>query len=231
MRIRFFLISLVIAGAANASDAAPNSPMAWPYRLLETAQNAFDEKAAAQAPGATLAFRLPKIDAARSGEERVEIVQAGQRSALPMVSATAFEFVPDLRAAGAGAMVVVEDRYFPKGEFTHPNVQVRSPGLPDGVRRMGDLRLACKAQVAMAKEEGFKLRAVLAGASLLGLDLCEKQLKVTDVDAPDGPYDTVTLEDGERRLTMRAKDANLAKLGDTAWSDNARITYASHGSD
>lgn len=231
MRTRYFLLSLIIAGSAQASDSTGASPMAWRYRLLETAQDVFDEKAAVQAPGATMSFRLPKIDTPQAGGERVELVVAGWHNALPMDSDTAFSFTRDLRAADNEAMVVVVDRTFPKGEFKHPNVQVRSPGLPDGVRRMGDLRLACKAQMAMAKEEGIKVRAVLVTSSLLGLDLCEKQLNVTDVDAPDRSYDTVIVEDGGRRVAMRARDANLAKLGDRDWSDNARIRYILNGTD
>lgn len=103
---------------------------------------------------------------------------------------------------------VVVNRNFPKGEFNHPLVQVRSPGLPDGVQRMGDLRLACVAQMAMAKGEGFKVRAALGAASLFGFNLC----------------DSVTIEDDGRRLLQSAQDKHQAKLGDKGWSDNARIS-------
>jgi hypothetical protein len=90
---------------------------------------------------------------------------------------------------------------------------------------MGDLRLACAAQMAMAKAEGFKFRAALATASVFGLDVCDK-LEVTKLDAPAEPYDTVTIEDGDRRLVMPAAGRNLPRLGDKNWSDNARISYS-----
>jgi hypothetical protein len=107
-------------------------------------------------------------------------------------------------------------------------VLVRSPGLPDGVQRMGDLRLACAAQMEMAKAEGLKFRAVLATASLFGFNVCDK-LEAAKVEAPKGAYDTVTIEDGERRLVMAAKDKHTPELGDKGWSDNARISYTLNG--
>jgi hypothetical protein len=238
MRVRFLPILLVVAGSVHAADtfnvghrvipddgqpAAP-SPMAWPYRLLQTAQDLFEKKVDAQAPGAAMTFRLPKVDPARTDNNQVEIVQAGRHIPLPMVSATTFAFMRDTEAADANAMVVV-NRNFPGGERYHPTVQVRSPGLPDGVNRMGDLRLACAAQMAMAKAEGFKFRAALATASVFGLDVCDK-LEVTKLDAPAEPYDTVTIEDGDRRLVMPAAGRNLPRLGDKNWSDNARISYS-----
>ena len=108
-------------------------------------------------------------------------------------------------------------------------MQVRSPGLPDGVKRMRDLRLACAAQMAMAKTEGLKFRAALAAASLFGFGVCDK-LEATKVGEPAGRYDTVTIEDGDRRLVLAAKDKHPPELGDKGWSDNARISYALNGS-
>jgi hypothetical protein len=94
---------------------------------------------------------------------------------------------------------------------------------------MGDLRLACAVQLEMAKTEGFKFRAVLAGASLFGLNVCDK-LEAAKTDEPSGKYDTVTIEDGERRLVQSAKDKQAPTLGDKGWSDNARISYSLNGS-
>jgi len=239
MRIRSFLVLLAVAGSVQAADInvghrdvpddgqAVAKPMAWRLSLLETAQDLFDKRAAEQAPGATLAFRLPKVDAAQAGNQ-VEIVGADHHVPLPMVSSNAFALKRGTLAEDDDSMVIV-NRNFPKGEFNHPLVSVRSPGLPDGVKRMGDLRLACAAQMAMAKTEGFTFRAALAAASLFGFNLCEK-LEATKFDEPAGPYDTVTIEDGERRLVLAAKDKHPPELGDKGWSDNARISYALNGS-
>lgn len=236
MRPRLPLILLALASSANAADTisvghrvvpdkepAAAKPMAWRYGMLQTARELFDERAPGQAPGATLSFRLPKVD---DGDNHVELVEDGRRSALPMTSATAFTFAPDT-AAAADALVVV-NRDFPPGVVNHPNVQVRSPGLPDNVQRMGDLRLACAAQIAMVKTEGLKIRAVFGMASLFGLDVC-KELDVTKADPPAGKYDTVTIEEGERRLVLQGAQAKPPQLGDTGWSDEARISYTLAG--
>lgn len=235
MRIHFLIILLAVAGSVQAADTisvghrvlpddgrSAANPMTWRYRLLQTGQDLFEERAVTQAPGATLTFRLPKVDAAQA-DNRVEIVRADKRIPLPMASNTTFALVRDTEAAENDAMVVV-NRNFPRGEMNHPNVQVRSPGLPDGVKRMGDLRLACTAQMAMAKTEGLKFRTVFAALSLFGLDVCDN-LKVTEVEAPAGPYDTVTIEDGGRRLVHPAAQPNPPRLGDKDWTDNARISY------
>jgi hypothetical protein len=235
MRIPSFLVLLALAGSVHANDSInvghktdsdEAKPMAWRFSLLEKARSVFEKRAAEQAPGATMSFRLPKVDPAQGGNQ-VEIVGADHRVPLPMASNTTFSLTRGTLAEDDDAMVVV-NRNFPKGEFNHPLVQVRSPGLPDGVQRMGDLRLACAAQMAMAKGEGLKVRAALGAASLFGFNICD-ELEATKAEAPKGAYDSVTIEDGGRRLVQSAKDRHPAKLGDKAWSDNARISYTLDG--
>lgn len=235
MRIRSFLILLAAAGSVHANDSinighrtdsSEAKPMAWSIQLLEKAQDEFDKRMQDRAPGATMSFRLPKVDPEQGGNQ-VEIVGGDHHVPLPMTSNTTFSLKRGTLAEDSDAMVVVS-RNFPKGEYNHPLVQVRSPGLPDGVQRMGDLRLACAAQMEMAKAEGLKFRAVLAAASLFGFALCDK-LEVTKVEQPKSAYDTVTVEDGSRRLVLSAKDKQQPELGDKTWSDDARISYTLNG--
>jgi hypothetical protein len=238
MHIRLLLIALTIASSAQAANTTnPNpqtvhvtgtrlgEPMAWRYSLLRTAEDVFKKHEARLAPGATLAFRLPNVNEAQDGNV-VEIVTATRRIPLPMVSATEFALPHSLETVDDDAMVVV-NRDFPEGSFRQPNVQVRSPGLVEGVKRMGDLRLACAVQVAMAKAQNFKFRAILAAASLFG-EICE-EMEVTNIGAPIGLYDTVTIEDGDRRMTQPRSQERVPKLGDKSWSDNTRISYRLNG--
>jgi len=234
MRLRSFFILLAVAGSVHANDGInvghktdsdEASPMAWRLRLLEKARDVFEKRAPEKAPGAALTFRLPKVDAAQAGNQ-VELVGADHRVPLPMASNTTFALKRGTLAEDSDSMVVV-NRNFPKGEFNHPLVQVRSPGLPDGVQRMGDLRLACAAQMEMAKSEGLKFRAALATASLFGFNVCDK-LEATKIEAPKG-YDTVTIEDGSRRLVLASTDKQQPALGDRGWSDEARISYTLNG--
>lgn len=225
------------AGAAYAEDTvefghrvtpadaqANGNPMAWDYKVLRAAQDVFDERTAARAPGAVLAFRLPRPALGQDGN-RVEIVRADRRIPLTMTSNDAFVLTRDAAAAQAGAMVTVVNRNFNQGSYNEPVAQVRSPGLAENVRRLGDLRLACAAQMAMLKAEGFKIKAMLSVTNLFGLDLCD-DTKVMDFDKPAGSFDTVTIEDGERRLVFPARQSKAPRLGDRDWSDNARITYS-----
>ncbi len=234
MRIRSFLILLAVAGSVHANDGInvghktdsdEVKPMAWRLQLLEKARDVFEKRAPEKAPGATLTFRLPKVDATQAGNQ-VELVGADHRVPLPMASNTTFALKRGTLAEDSDSMVIA-NRNFPKGEFNHPLVQVRSPGLPDGVQRMGDLRLACAAQLEMAKSEGLTFRAVLAGAGLFGFNVCDK-LEATKIEAPKG-HDTVTIEDGSRRLVLASTDKQQPALGDKGWSDEARISYTLNG--
>ena len=72
--------------------------MTWRYQLLQKAQDVFDKHAAAQAPGSTLTFGLPKLDPTQANN-RADIVYGDKRIALPMVSNTTFALVRDAEAA------------------------------------------------------------------------------------------------------------------------------------
>jgi len=236
MRMRFLFAAVALAGNVQAADPASTGPqvvhvngsalgqpMAWRYELLQTAQATFEQHAAAQAPGAQLSFRLPRMAPAQEGN-LVEIVAGDQRTPLAMASPASF-LLPGRNAVDDDDAMVMANKDFPKGSYLHPNVQVRSPGLPDNVVRMGDLRLACAAQVAMAKKESLKFRLVLGTVGLFA-DLCG-EMDIASMNAPAGAYDTVSIEDGERKLSFAKSQDKLPRLGEKSWSDNARITYLS----
>jgi len=204
----------------HVNGSVPGQTMAWRYGLLQKAQAVFERHAAAQAPGAQLSFRLPRIDPAQEGN-KVEIVLENKHVLLAMASPASFT-LPGPGAVDDDAMVVA-NKEFPKGSYLHPNIQVRSPGLPANVVRMGDLRLACAAQVAMAKAESLKFRLLLGTVGLFA-DLCG-EMEVTSMNAPPGRYDTMRIEDGKRKLTLKKSQDKLPQLGEKSWSDDARISY------
>lgn len=234
MQMRFLLAAAALAGNVHAADPASTGPqvvhvngsalgqpMAWRYELLQTAQATFEKHAAAQAPGAQLSFRLPRMAPAQEGN-LVEIVSGDRRTPLAMASPASF-LLPRHDAVDDDDAMVVANKDFPKGSYLHPNVQVRSPGLSMNVVRMDDLRLACAAQVAMAKKESLKFRLLLGTVGLFA-DLCG-EMEITGMNAPAGAYDTVSIEDGERTLTFAKSQDKLPRLGEKSWSDNARISY------
>ena len=203
----------------------PGEPMAWKYSLLRTGESEFEKHRERLAPRASLAFKLPNVDQS-DNDNRVDLVASTGRIPLTMVTAAIFA-LPAAAPSSDNDVMVVANKNFPKGSFRHPNVLVRSPGLPDGVKRMGDLRLACAAQLAMAKAQDFKFRALITGASLFG-DPCA-EMEVTNIGAPAGPYDTVTVEDANRTVSRPRGQAAMLKLGDRSWTDEARIQYSLKG--
>lgn len=234
MHIRFLLVAAALAGNVQAADpgstgpqvvhvngSALGQPMAWRYELLQTARATFEKHTATQAPGAQLSFRLPRIDPAQDGN-LVGMVFGDRRMPLAMASPASF-ILPGREAVDDDDAMVVANKDFPKGSYLHPNVQVHSPGLPANVVRMGDLRLACAAQVSMAKKESLKFRLLLGTVGLFA-DLCG-EIEITGMNAPAGRYDTVSIEDGERKLTFAKSQDKLPLLGEKGWSDNARISY------
>jgi len=131
MCIRAFLILLAVAGnayAAGGSDVSHKTnsteakPMGWRLCLLDTVQDLFDKRAPDKAPGATMSFRLPKVDPAQR-EKQVVIVGADHRILLTTLPNIAFVFKRDTLSEDGDALVVVH-RNFPKGEFSHSLVQV-----------------------------------------------------------------------------------------------------------
>jgi hypothetical protein len=70
--------------------------------------------------------------------------------------------------------------------------------------------------------------AALGAARLFGFDVCNK-LAVTVFDAPARRFDTIVVDDGERRASLAAGAPDAPTLGDRQWSDNARISFTWQG--
>lgn len=103
---------------------------------------------------------------------------------------------------------------------------VRTPGLPDNVRRLGDLRLECRVEVAIIKEE-MPLWVVLAANTLLRTrDWCGFTF-----DGRSGftfrherTLHGAVLVDGNRSALLETEGKGFrVPLGNTSWSDDALI--------
>lgn len=201
--------------------------MAWRYRTLAAGLDAFERSAPALAPGAALAFALPKLDPAEAGIE-VVLQHGKDKVALPMAGQASFTLV---RLPGAGTDArVLANRQFQPGQYLHPDVRVRTPGLAPETRRLGDLRLACAVQTTMAKNDTVGLRAVMAAASLFSGTLCDGT-PVTNLDAPVGSYQHIVIDDGTRRVVqpIAGSDAAVLRLGDASWGNDTRIQFVPTG--
>ncbi|MFG6432815.1 hypothetical protein [Roseateles sp. LYH14W] len=121
---------------------------------------------------------------------------------------------------------------------------IRTPGVPDGERRLGDLRLQCRV--------GFG-SGVARGATGFGwlrsfvIDDCEDR-DWSPSNFVDRPVFAVTLVHGERRLTLSARLLHGLRddggadydwgyslrermfrlpIGDTSWPDDTRVVFES----
>jgi hypothetical protein len=106
--------------------------------------------------------------------------------------------------------------------------EVRTPGMPENVRRLGDLRLECKVKVAIAKEEIPFLLVAFVNSILLTTDWCMKgefhEEKFKFGYLSEKPLLSATLVDGERSQKLESSKHNYQiALGDRSWPDDALV--------
>jgi hypothetical protein len=107
------------------------------------------------------------------------------------------------------------------------SVEVRTPGLPEYVRRLGDLRLECKVQVAIAKEEIPFWVVALANSILLTRDWCMASLGKEQVNFSFFSPTTLAsarIAFGDRSEKLEnGKHSFSVSLGDRSWPDDALV--------
>lgn len=216
----FAVLLAAAAGAASAQSVArsqsapPPPPVSGPiqsvtvsttrdpvdksYRRMIKGMDRF-EREHALAPQASLRFRLlPRLSTAKMSGISLRI--AGDSVTVPVPVAEDNSFVlPRVDAALREDAAVLANR---KTNSMTWRVSVRTPGLPDHVRRLGDLRLECK----VGMDAGLISNSAPVFGWLSNL--------LTDTDqvcsSPDGnylffaeqPIYGVTLRDGARSMAL-----------------------------
>ncbi len=119
-------------------------------------------------------------------------------------------------------------------------VEVRTPGLPDNRRRLGDLRLECKVQIAIAKSEIPFIWVGVINGFLLRTDWCsffgDEKSTAYDGAAKDAhfgyraarPIKEAVLVEGNRSALLKSKGQSFeVPIGNSTWSDEAiiELTY------
>jgi len=103
---------------------------------------------------------------------------------------------------------------------------VRSPGMPDHVRRLGDLRLECQVQIAIIKEE-MPLWVVLAANTLLRTrNWCGFTFEGKSGFTFKHMHKlrSAVLVDGNRSALLATEGRVFrVPLGDTSWSDDTLV--------
>jgi hypothetical protein len=211
-------------------------------QLLE-AQRAF-ERHHARAPQAGLAFRLyARLDPADLARLHLDWVAGDERRRVRLDDHQRFVLDPAWTAPGAARDAVLQTN-LPDGTIAW-KVDVRTPGYGDDVRRLGDLRLECEADMFHGNlQRGIHSpsAAIMAAED----DLCE--LDDAEIYFAERPIFGVLLESGDRarRLPYRyvhVSDGTMALAGlfdwpyalrdrsfylpleDRSWPDDARVVF------
>lgn len=224
--------SAAAAPAAESGQVVVNgirNPELRSYRAVSAGLDAFDEyhRLAPQAPAVRFLL-LPTKDAGTPAEPlALRIAGDGDSIALPIGADSGFT-VPRIQAAwDSDADLVLNQK---KGAY-RGDVEVRTPGLPDNVRRLGDLRLQCRVTVAIAKAETTVWVRAFVNTLLMTSDWCGKAGFAFGPPA-HGRVQGATLVHGDRKLALKIVNLGYdVPLGDVSWPDDALVELVLEAND
>jgi len=229
--------------SASAADTPPDSPDSIhvnairkpevrKYMAIVAGLDAF-ERHHRMAPNAeALRFRVERRawtdKTPKPGEAPLALRLEGKDGfVLPLTLNDAFEtIVPRSSAALAADSELVLNR---KRRMYRVTPLVRSPGLPENVRRLGDLRLECHVMVAIGKEELGLMRTLFVNSVLLTPNWCNffnAEREGFQFDTP-ATLARATMREGDRTKDLPVEERNFrVALNDPDWSDDALIELA-----
>jgi hypothetical protein len=232
MRTTVLLCALLacLLPAAHADEPVPSvhvsgiaDPEMRSYRDIAAGLDAFDANRAL-APNATLRFRMRHADGrpATAGDGlqlRLASDDGAFQDTVPVDAAGLLTVRRSQAAYDADATFILNQK---NGLYTgHP--EVRTAGLPDNVRRLGDLRLECRVGIAIAKEQMPFMAKAAVNTLLMTTDWCGKNNFSYGFMATKADVRAV-LRDGERSRTLETHGWNVvAPIGDPAWPDDALL--------
>ena len=177
---------------------------------------------------------------------RLQVLGRTVERSVPVAADHTFTLERDPKALAEYAVVVLERRAMTMTWRT----DIRSPGVPEGQRRLGDLRLEC--EVGLEAGLVSNVRSILdeIANALTRPGFCKRNPARYYFFA-ERPLFAVTLVHGERRYTLPvaelyaglARDPLIAQelpycdcevlldrtyflpLGDTTWPDDTRVEY------
>lgn len=256
-------LQLAISGACGvvaAQDARPRAtlppvtvtavardPVEKSYRKMVQGMDLFEQLKATMAPEATLRFRLlPRR--AGTDMDRITLEVIGSTVGYEVPIAPDRTFVLDRDAAALREDAVVSPNR--KRLSMTWRTEIRSPGVPEGTRRLGDLRLECR--IGMEAELVSNSSPLARVANLLTdpRTYCDRR-NAKYLYFAEKPIFSVTLVHGARRevlpidqlYAMASDDPQLAgdlpycdcevlvdrtyflPLGDPSWPDDTRVEY------
>ena len=205
---------------------AIRNPEIHKYKAILAGLDSFDKHHALAPNVPELRFRIePRLGAPLPEQPKVRI-EGEHDFVLPLALDATHRFsVPRSEAAldAEGELVLNQKR---RNYRVVP--EVRTPGLPENVRRMGDLRLECKVMIAIAKDEIPLFWVLTINSILLTRDWCsffsEKERSATFGFKTERPIVGALLREGERSKELKNTDKEFSVgIGDAEWSDEALV--------
>jgi hypothetical protein len=222
-------------------------PVDKSYRKIMHGMEVFEQRHSL-APAAALRFMLlPRL--ADTNMDGIVLKIVGDTISLPVPVAADHTFsLERVQQALDEDASVIPNR---KAHSLTWRADIRTPGLPANMRRLGDLRLECEVGMASGLiSEGIPILGQLARVVSVMADPCTR-MKAHYFFFTDRPLFGVTLVDGERRAALSIDDmygsmralpktklelsffdaqalvdrAYFLPLGDKSWSDDTLVEF------
>lgn len=217
------------------------------YRRMQRGMALFEREKAAHAPQASLRFKLlPRKPGTDLDTVRLEIIGRSFDQQVPVAPDHTFVLESSAVAWDEDAVVTVNRRQLSVTWRT----EIRTPGGPQGTRRLGDLRLECRVGLEAGLVSNSSPLARLADLFTDGRRYCS-QPDTQYLFFAERPLFSVTLVAGDRRevlpvsrlyagasddpglpgdlpycdCEMLVSRTYFLPLGDTRWPDETRVEF------
>jgi hypothetical protein len=214
-------------GSNKIVVSAMRHPDLMRYRIMHAGVDAFSDHHALAPQAVAVKFQLRARKVAGTAPyDGLTLSLVGEDTAVPVpLDAHATFVLPPADAVADQDADLVLNKH--RGGYNWMPV-VRSPGVPDDARRMGDLRLECQVLIAVVKKDLGFMKTVLLDTVLRTRDWCT-QTAVDDWDFPsfsERSLAAATLVVGDQRTPLKLNDDHTtfgAPLADPKVPDDALV--------
>jgi hypothetical protein len=225
------LAALPSAAGKTADEEAPSvhinaikNPELKPYRVMLAGLDAFDEYHSLAPNAHVLRFKLnARSQANTDAMDNLSVRIAGEQTsiALPLDADERFILPRNAAADDDNADLVLNKK---KGNYRWAP-EIRNEEVPDGMRRLGDLRLECEVLIAVARKELPFWQRALVSSILLTDHWCSATIMNMPIRSPRS-ITSATLLDGQERVALQLVDdrhAYIAPISYKQYSDDALV--------
>jgi hypothetical protein len=209
------------AAAETVQVSSIKDPALRPYRRMLRGLDVWEEKRAL-APKASLRFELWTAEGKPAAPEGLQLRIAGNRVDMPLpIDADGSFVLPRSQEAWDDEADLISNR---KKDQIRWRPRVRTPGVPENARRLGDLRLECEVSAAVRKEE---IPLLYRAGALAAGGLCNLPMVGYVYRAPR-KLASATVVSGERKLALALHEngeAYMAPLRDKSWDNETLVVY------